>query len=115
MLLTLFCSMFCLPNTRKNTNDTKKCFRRKLYRIDENILCLHLFDLAMALKHPVEVTFQFLNRRRYFLLHILVVDIQTFSKYFKLVSFAKSVIEIRIFKFDVPSALALPNVYYKDR
>lgn len=43
-----------------------------------------------------------------FLLHILIADLQTFSKHWTLVSFASPVIEIWILKFDVPPALTLP-------
>lgn len=58
-----------------------------------NILCFYLFNLELS-KRPVKVTLKFFNGYLQFLLHILVADIQTFLKYYKLVSFAASAIEI---------------------
>lgn len=61
-------------------NDTKKCFRLKLYGIEGDILYFYLFDLARILKSPVKLTLKFLDRCLNFLLHILAADIQTFLK-----------------------------------
>lgn len=57
------------------------------------MLYFYLFNLELS-KRPVKVTLKFFNGYLQFLLHILVADIQTFLKYYKLVSFAASAIEI---------------------
>lgn len=56
----------------------KKCFRQKLYDIDEGytIPYSHLFDLPMTLKGPVKARSKFLNL--HLLLHIFVAEIETF-------------------------------------
>lgn len=82
-----------LSNIWKSTNDTKKYLRQTMYCTEGDILCFYLFNLAI-LKRLVKVTLKFFNGYLQFLLHILVVDIQTFLKYCKLVSFAASAIEI---------------------
>lgn len=82
-------------------NDTKKCFTQKhiFYSIEGDILYFYLFDLAMILKCSVKVTFKFLNGYFYFLLHILVADIQTFSKHYELVAFFRIIRHISTFAF----------------
>lgn len=74
-------------------NDTKKCFTQKhiFYSIEGDILYCYLFDLAMILKYSVKMTLKFLNRYFHFLVHILVVDIQTFSKHYELVAFFRTI------------------------
>lgn len=64
-----------------------------MYGTEGNILCFYLFNLELS-KRPVKVTLKFFNGYLQFLLHILVADVQTFLKYYKLVSFAASAIEI---------------------
>lgn len=55
------------------------------------------------------MTVKFFIQKSSFLLHILIADLQTFSKHWTLVSFASPVSEIWILKFDVPPALTLPT------
>lgn len=67
-------------------DDTEKCLRQNLFGIE----CFYLFNLATILKRPVKATLKSLNAYLCLLLRVLLADVQTFSKHYKLVCFALS-------------------------
>lgn len=69
------------------------------YRITGRTVLLYLFDLSMILKRPVKVALRCFNQYVHSLLHILVTDIQTFLKHYKLMSFVLSTVEEETLKF----------------
>jgi len=60
----------------------RKCFKQKLYGFEGNITWYYWFDLEELFEGHVKVTFNFLNRIPYILLHILVAHLESFPKHY---------------------------------
>ena len=76
-----------MENNSKTKSEREKCFRQNLFGFEGAIRWYHWFDLEELFEGHMKVPSIFLNGIPYFLLHILVADLESFLKHYNKVFF----------------------------
>jgi len=80
-------------NISENINFLKKWFREK-NGLKKSISWCYSFVLGMILKSAVKVTIKILNGNPYFLLYILIAEVDSFPKYYNKIFFPQVLFEL---------------------